>query len=511
MAELPSSVGLPQEMMLGQLDYSLPPDAKSYSVKVQPSNISSVVSTFSPPLANGVYLPDTPATVQNIIFDIPCGASPSMFLDNRFTTLNFTANLQITSAGVGSGSGFLCSYLRSSGYAYFDRMYITSQNGQIIEDITEFGLLNDTLIALQMNTAVRHGCATSYGFDVGNLVTSQSNDPAVAGGCMGHQWENVLDGQASSYTNTGESHSYSIPLTSGVIGVLADKFLNVGRTSKLQLVLQTSTVLPISMLNVLTTNFTTAPTFQMTISNMSLQCEYIDVGINALQLLDQTLVDGKAYSHGVTYRTSTASLPAGISGSTSLLAGIRASSVKSLFVRFAQGGTAGLTTSVHGKYSSFNPILNGIAFNIGGIKFPQTPINPLLNPSQAFRETQLAMGAWNNSNFQSGIPQWNYCKLSAGTGVVGAVGNYSQDFRWTVGEVAINNQYCNQSQFIFGENTEVCMRRGLLSGLNATSAPIFVELSINNALTNSHTVFVQAMIDQILIHDVRSGDITVRC
>ena len=34
MASLPSSVGLPQEMMLGNLDYSIPPDAKSYSLKV---------------------------------------------------------------------------------------------------------------------------------------------------------------------------------------------------------------------------------------------------------------------------------------------------------------------------------------------------------------------------------------------------------------------------------------------------------------------------------------------
>ena len=41
---LPSTTGLPNECMLGNLDYSLPSDAKSFSVKVQPSNISSIVS-----------------------------------------------------------------------------------------------------------------------------------------------------------------------------------------------------------------------------------------------------------------------------------------------------------------------------------------------------------------------------------------------------------------------------------------------------------------------------------
>jgi len=60
------------------------------------------------------------------------------------------------------------------------------------------------------------------------------------------------------------------------------------------------------------------------------------------------------------------------------------------------------------------------------------------------------------------------------------------------------------------ECLEVCARRGLLSGLNCTSAPVFVEMNLAAAPTNSHTMYVQAMIDQVLIHDVRSGDIQVR-
>ena len=77
---------------------------------------------------------------------------------------------------------------------------------------------------------------------------------------------------------------------------------------------------------------------------------------------------------------------------------------------------------------------------------------------------------------------------------------------WTVGADVVNAQ----SQFIFGENVEVCARRGLLSGLNCTSAPIFVELNISAAPTNAHTLYVQAMLDHVVIHDVRSGDVQVR-
>ena len=39
-----SPIGLPSEVKLGSLDFSLPPDARSTSVKIQPSNVSQVVS-----------------------------------------------------------------------------------------------------------------------------------------------------------------------------------------------------------------------------------------------------------------------------------------------------------------------------------------------------------------------------------------------------------------------------------------------------------------------------------
>jgi hypothetical protein len=480
---LPSSVGLPNEMMLGNLDYSLPPDAKSYSVKVQPSNISSVVSSNYTATASSVL--DLQFPSQNIIFDLPAGASPSMFLDSRFTTLNFRMTISVATAG--TASVVTSGYLRSHANSFFDRMYITSQNGQIIEDITEYGLVNDTLIALQMNNSVRDGVATQYGFSSATAIESQGHALAIFAQTLA--------------ANQNETHSYSVPLLSGSIGCLADKFLNIGRTSKLQVVLQTSSVLPLS---ILTGTATAAGTFNVTLSDFSLQCEYVDIGLNALKMLDQTLVDGNSYIHGVTYRTSTATLPP-TTGSTSLLAGIRASSVKSLFARFVDGGAISTTNSSNGKYDSKNPMINNIQFNVGGIKFPQTPVNPLLNPSQAFSETQKSIGSFNSSAYQSCITPTQYCKLSAGGTAQALTIGGTQEYSWNLG-----SDPAKQSQFIFGENVEVCARRGLLSGLNCTSAPIFVEMNIASAPTNAHTMYVTAMLDQVLIHNTQSGDISVR-
>ena len=484
---LPSSVGLPNEMMLGHLDYSIPPDAKSFSVKVQPSNLSQIVSpTYTMPAAS-TYAGDQSFPSQNIIFDLPCGSSPSMFLDTRFTTINFQCTITTVNGGTQTCND---GYLRSGAYSFFDRMYITSQNGQIVEDIGEYGQVNDTLVALQMNNAVRHGVANQYGFDVNTTVAAS----------QGHKIQS-LSAAAAPVTNNSETHSYSIPLLSGVAGVLADKFLNVGRTSKMQIVLQTSSILPLTLGS---NAVTTAATYTVTLSNFSLQAEYIDIGINALSMLDATLVDGKSYIHGTTYRTSSAALPS-VTGATSLLAGIRASSVKSLFTRIIDGGAASLTNSVNGKYDCKSPNLNGINYSVGGIKYPQAPINPLIAPSQAFRETQMAVGSFNNSQFQSCIVPTNYCKLAAGGTASLLLNGATQEYNWNLGS-AVNSQ----CQFIFGENVEVCARRGLLSGLNCTSAPIFVELQIATAPTNAQTVYVIGMLDMVTIHDVRSGDIQVR-
>ena len=503
---LPSKVGLPNEMVLGHLDSSLPPDARSFSVKVQPSNVSSVTGTFTTPIGVSTVnnaAGDITFPIQNIIFDLPCGASQSMFLDNRFTTLNFNATLT-SNVAPSANSSFSACNLRGSANSYFDRMFITGQDGSIIEDIGEYGLINDTLIALQMNSAVRHGVANQYGFNTNIVYDSGLFDNAVTQGSQGHMFG---CGQLSPAAGSSETHSYSVPLLSGIVGCTADKFLNIGRTSKLQLTLQTANICPLTFYKVAATFSGTteiAGNYTLTLSNFSLQCEYVDIGISALSMLDDTLENGKSYIHGTTYRTSSVTLPV-TTGATSLLAGIRASSVKSLFTRYAQGGSASVNGQMNGKYDSPNPLLNGICYNVGGVKYPQTPVNPLLQPSQAFRETQMAIGSFNSSQFQSCISPANYCKLSAGGVTQGFNTAATQEANWSLGSNALFQQ-----QFIFGECLEVCARRGLLSGLNCTTAPIFIEMNVSSQPTNSHTCYVQAMLDHVVIHDVKSGSIQVR-
>ena len=490
-SDLPFSIGLPNEIKLGSLDFALPPDARSTSIKVQPSNISSIVSN-SYSLVGGIASKgiEYQFPVQNLIFDIPAGGSPSSFIDPRFTTLNF--RMTITGGSTAPNAALLGAYLRSNANSFFDRCYTVAQNGNIIEDIGEYGLLNDTLLNLQMNNSVRDGIALQYGFQSGTAVESQ-----------GHAIPTLMTDLLAS---SNETHAYSVPLLNSVIGATADKFLNIGRTSKLQVVLQTASVLPITIVNY--TTALTGGSFTVTLSDFTLQCEYVDIGLNALKMLDESLVNGKAYNKGTTYRTASVNLPASVYGQQQLLAGVRGSSVKSLFARFYDGTAAATTTtgSVNGKYDSKNPMINSICFNVAGTRYPQVPVNPLLNPSQAFRETQMAIGSFNSTQFQSCIVPSRYCVLSVGgTASSSATAAGTQDANYIIG-----SDPAKQSSFIFGENMEVIARRGVMSGLNATSAPVFLECNISSPPTNSHNVYIQAMMDVIYIHDVKTGDIQCR-
>ena len=485
---IPSPIGLPQELKLGEVDFSLPADARSYQVNVQPSNVASVAQTGISVISAGAGPPTTTPqfTSQTLYFDLPAGASPSTFIDNRFTTISFRANLAVTTAFVGAFAQ--TGYQRSGGYSWIDRMYITAQNGNIVEDVTEYGLVNDLMVATQLNPATRDSLAVQYGF---------LSDPAATVS-QGHQWTTIA--QTAAVTAT-ETYSYSMPLMSSLVGVTADRFFNIGRTNKLQIAIQTCSELPISITNA---GAITAGAFSITLSDFAIQCQYVDIGPSALAMIDATLPDRKAYIHGTTYKTSSISMPA-TAGSQSLLAGIRGSSIKSLFCRFQDMGAVSTTNSSNGKYDSKNPNLNSINFNVGGQKLPNNPVNPLLQPSRAFRALQMASGSFNNAAFQSSMIPAQYCKLSAGGTAQGATVGATQAYFWNLG--SINSSLC---QFIYGEDLEVVARRGLMSGMNCNSAPVFVEFNAAVAPTNAQTLYVHALSDVVYLHDIATGDVQVR-
>ena len=72
-----SPIALPSSMQLGSLPFSLPADAMSWSIRVQPTNLTSVSSANI--TCTGSATLDVPFNSQNVIFEIPCNQSPKQY------------------------------------------------------------------------------------------------------------------------------------------------------------------------------------------------------------------------------------------------------------------------------------------------------------------------------------------------------------------------------------------------------------------------------------------------
>lgn len=490
---VPSVVGLPQECdYSGGAGVQLPPAARSWAASIAPSNLSSIVSATQ----SVGTLTTAQSPVDNLsmnattaYIDLPCGGGDSIFLDPRFTTLSFTAKMEIVTAG--SAAQSTSSYQRGSGASWFDRMYITSSNGQILEDISEFGLLYDTLTKLMMNNSTMDAVGLAYGCESDDLRIN-----------IGHKWNVLSRGATNLAAGEGETHSYEFPLISGVLGTHASRFLNIGRLSKLQLALTTTSVLPIT---ITTSTSTSNATFKVTLENIRLNLQLIDVGADALRMIDSGLIDGKMYMTSVTHRVSASAVPAQ-SGTNSITANIRCSSLKALITRFYEGGTASTTNSYHGKYDSKCPAgLDRYAYVIGGTQYPSQNINPLLQPAKAFAELQKAVGGWNNYAYQSSIPTISYCRMAVGGASQGYSAFNNQDWNWALG--ASSTSLCS---FFIGQNLEVISKKSILSGLNVGSSNVFFNYNLSATPTNACIAYTFGVCDVILIHDVNMRTLDVR-
>ena len=472
--------GLPQEMKAADLDYSVPEGTRNVNIRVQASNLSSIVSPTAVTGGTAGIIADQAQNQQTIVFDLPAGSSNS-YLDCRQTYISFRAVVECVSAG--TSANVTSAILRSGAHAHFDRMEVVGPQGQILEGIQEYGLVYDSLINFQQSNSDRDGNALMGGFDPSTSFTSD-----------GH---NVYALQGAWVTGQTQTNSYSIPLLSGIIGQTASKFFPIGAVPKLQLQLTTSAILPYSV--VLASG--SAGTWKVTLTDFILNCEYIQVPARTQAMIEASLHDGKYFLGGTTYRTTSATLAAGVTGFNSVLTGLRASSLKSAFVRFQE---LNLGTNRMGKYSSKNPIASTIAFNFNGQRYPPLPTEVLLHPSRAMIELFRAFGVFSPTEMTSGITPNKYCVVSVG-GIGQSLTNTTQDYNWSTVDDAIS-----QELFMYGSNVECINKKGILGGLNINSSTGFVEMNIAQAPTYAHTVFVMGMLDSICVVDSRSGDCSIR-
>lgn len=480
-----SQVGFPKELK-NEIEYSLPASVSSTSVKVVPSNLASVSSSVQTLTAGGPI--QLNGTSSNIIFDIPAGGAKGQFIDPRFTTLNFRVQYKVES--VGATNACTTAYLRSGAHAFFDRAYIQSQSGLVLDDVNMYGVVQDQLAALEIDVAQRDALAMMYGFRAEDAASDSQNN--IQGHSIGG-WTGANMAVANS-----PYYSYSLPLLSSLIGKGAHKMFQIGATNKLQLVLQTSAILPLSIVMGATTAGQPDATCKIVIDNISLSLQYVDIGAEGVKMLEKT---GLQYYSGITYRASTATLPS-TAGSVSLLTGLRGSSVRNIVTRCTEAATLSTAGCINYMYDSKLPLATSAQYNVNGVTVPPNPVDLLRAPATAYSFLQEANAAFNTYEFRSGLAPDRYCVYTA-TG-----GTLPSDIDYRISSTTTSTG--NLAQFAFGYNMEKVSKAGIMDGANLNSGNTFLNLVLAAASSNTLTFIFIAKMDIIYVLDTATGEIVVR-
>lgn len=479
-----SAVGFPKELS-PEIDYQLPEGVNSFNLRVVPSNVQSVASSAQTLTASSTL--QLNGTSTNIIFDLPCSGGKGVHLDPRFTLLNFRVAYEVPTGA--SVAVITSARLRSHAMAFFDRMFITSQSGAILEDINQYGLVNDVVVQTEIDVAQRDVLAAAYGFAYENATANALNSN------NGHLLTGIdattLSAAAKVY------YSYSIPILSSLLGKGASKMFNIGSTNRLQLTLQTSSILPITFV---TGTATTQATFIATIDNISLGLQYVDVGAAGMRLLGKA---GMQYYNGLTWRVSATSVSAGTAGAVSILTGLKGSSVRTCGLRVCESSTQTTAGCVNGIYDSKCPQATALSWNINGQLYPSNPINPLYNPAQLFQQTQQALGNFNAYEWKCGLVPSQYFKYIPG-------GTIPTDADRVFSDAGNASTVANQCQFLWMYSLEKVAKAGIMDGQNLNSGQTYLQAQIQNASTNALTYFFIAKMDVVYVLDPASGEISVR-
>lgn len=483
-----AEVGFPQELS-HKLDYSCPAEVSSLDVRIYPNNISSV-QTSAVAFGGAAGVVDIPLPTSTFTFALPTGAGKGQFLDHRFTKLNFRVNYEVTTATSGATATVTSTgALRSGAHAWVQRMWEESQSGVVVADQPSYDLIADCDAQFGFDVAQRDCNAMALGFESTGAGSSAINANTGHG---------VFTYTAATASVGSSYYSYSIPVLSPLIGAWAKKFFQIGAVNRHTLNVQLPALAPVTI--TVATPATTAGAIRVTIDQVSLSLRLINIPMDALRMIGKA--SGTQYYNGTVGRVASQSMGTA-SGSQSWLVGIRGSSVKNLISRFTE---AAYTTSacVNRYFDSKMPLYTSIAYNVNGVNIPAAPDDLVHSPAMAFARSQAAMAQFNAYDFKSGIVPNTYARYLPSSNVPTDLDANAS----AAGNASLVTQLC---AFHYGVNLERIAKAGILSGMNLNSGSIYLNVNSGSSVpTNAVVAYFIALLDSLIIHDLETGELSVR-
>lgn len=481
-----SSIGLPRS-----LNYEMPPSAsdscRSYSVNLSPDGITQVQAPSQNFFAANQALQGQ-FNSQVVSFSIPSGNSNSVFLDPTHTTLSFSLTYNISTGSTATNPQ---STLISSAASFFDSLVLYSNNTPL-EQVNQYGLLQNFLLQNTVNLAQRYGGIT------------------VGMGCD----SNSANGIDLPHAAIGTYRfNFCIPLLS-MIGINSDKLFPIGMVNNLQLQMTTATLLPIVSY---CTAVAAQPIFSQNflLSEFSLNLKYIDIGEMASSMLMASLPDNRILYKSATYTNSQITIPNGSSGAQQLLLQIRNTSVKSVYSQFGQSNSVAAQSLVspNGYYDAINITTNSRQLQVGGSFYPNRPISDVARPSEGYLYLIQSLGGSIPSAMGTVVNREMYNSVGGTTLPTGTnVETFLVLPATTVRAASAGNDGGSVSVLKYpnshfhGYDLE---RLGgvMFSGINTRSTPPFLNLNIQNALTSTITCNAWGYSDVVLVFDIGSKSV----
>ena len=446
-ALVPNSISLPDDML-----YNLKPSAgrgKSYRCSLQPQNKSSFAAN------------------DTIIMSIPCGRRNTYLSGSdsylKFTVQNLEANNKIT---IDNNAG-----------CFFNRLDIF-HGSNLLESIQQMNVLYTYLLDFQLSTATKAALSNVYGTSFGTARDGLSIDP-------------------------GKKLTFCIPILSGVVGMLLDKYLPVGQLAddiRLEFVLEGNNTAVVYA----ATNATKTP---WSIVGVELELNYIELSDEAQSIVNSASpLNDTVFLHGNSWKHYTSNIAASTAGTFSTLIPARFASTKSIVV--CPRATTTINNSESYSLSSRSNFgIDTYWFRVGSALYPSRPVT-LKNSSglvagysEGFQEIMKSFHSLNHIEMSGACSFTQYNTNDAADTGVGAGGVQILQ----TGALSLNNGFAIAIDLETYANREDIM----ISGMNTLSAQTFLECNIGTGPTVSYTLNMYANYDHILVKD-SSGLLSVR-
>jgi hypothetical protein len=440
-------VALPNALNYGGQS-QVPNDTQSIQYVVRPSNGSSFTAG------------------SQIQLELPC--------QNFLVGSTMSIRYKLTPTAGSAGNVFLRG---TPVYAPLQRLQ-TLFNGQVKEDINEYGMIMTYLINSQYDSAMKNGLV-SYGYS--------SNDTTTP--FVGSTTETVI--QDGTLITAGSGISLSAPLPCCLSMVDGDKFVPMDAFSSVRFNITLDTVAnlfaPALAANNTTLNQTTAEIIactDYTITNFEL---VFNVCTFNQEIKDMLLGQGETLILKTqSFNNIARSLSPSASGSNDLAFEHRLRSIKSLHALFSNNHAA---YNPNGKFES-RDLTSGsglIQFMVGGVAYPQLGLDTQNNKSYVLIENKKTWNALGTTEFNPSISSIEFSRV----------------------DTTVSSLIAPAKFYVSTPTERVLSSNYLMSGVNTQNTPVSLRLNIGTATSaNSlYNIYCIAIYDMLIELDTATRQV----